>query len=196
MFAVGVLFVAVLDWAQAVLVPFALAILLTFVLTPAVACLQRRIGRVPAVLVVVTLVVAALGLGGWVLTRQLDHLTEDLPGYRANIRAKIADVRGASKGGAVEKLQETVEGIKADIGTAASDGAAPSPAALTSGPATGFSSFAWLGPVIGPLGTAGFVAALVGEQPGKSAINCTPKPAIIATPNSASTKPQHPPGRP
>lgn len=157
MFAGGVLVVAVLYWAQAVLVPFALAILLAFVLTPPVAGLQRRIGRVAAVLVAVTLVFAALGLGGWFLTRQMGHLAEDLPGYRANIRAKIADVRGASKGGAVEKLQETLEGIKADMGTAA-----PSPVMLASGPATtGFSGFAWLGPVVGPLGTAGFVAALV-----------------------------------
>ena len=39
-FAGGVLVVAVLYWAQAVLVPFALAILLTFVLTPPVNWLQ------------------------------------------------------------------------------------------------------------------------------------------------------------
>ena len=47
-FAGGVLVVAVLYWAQAVLVPFALAILLTFVLTPPVTWLQRWVGRVPA----------------------------------------------------------------------------------------------------------------------------------------------------
>ena len=46
-FAGGVLVVAVLYWAQAVLVPFALAILLTFVLTPPVTWLQRWVGRVP-----------------------------------------------------------------------------------------------------------------------------------------------------
>ena len=56
MFAGGMLVVAVLYWAQVVLAPFALAILLAFVLTPAVAFLQRRIGRVPAVLAAVTLV--------------------------------------------------------------------------------------------------------------------------------------------
>jgi predicted PurR-regulated permease PerM len=115
MFAGGVLVVAVLYWAQTVLVPFALAILLTFVLTPPVTWLQRRIGRVPAVLLAVTLVFVALGLGGWVLTRQMENLAEDLPGYRANIRKKISDVRGASRGGAVEKLQETLEGIKTDM---------------------------------------------------------------------------------
>src|SRR5512132_4430099 len=87
MFAGGVLVVAVLYWAQAVLVPFALAILLTFVLTPPVTWLQRWVGRVPAVLLAATLVFAALGLAGWGLTRQINNLAEDLPGYRANKRS-------------------------------------------------------------------------------------------------------------
>jgi len=56
MFAGGVLIIAVLYWAQAVLVPFALALLLTFVLTPPVNWLQRWVGRIPAVILVVTLV--------------------------------------------------------------------------------------------------------------------------------------------
>src|SRR4029079_4068019 len=94
----GVLVVALLYWAQAVLVPFAVAILLTFVLAPPVTWLERWIGRVAAVLAVVTLVFAMLGLGAWGLTRQMDHLADDLPRYRANILAKIADVRGAGKG--------------------------------------------------------------------------------------------------
>ena len=47
-FAGVVLVVAVLFWAQDVLVPVFLAVLLTFVLTPPVVWLQRRIGKVPA----------------------------------------------------------------------------------------------------------------------------------------------------
>jgi hypothetical protein len=73
-FAGCVLVVVVLYWAQAVLVPFAVAILLTFVVTPPVTWLQRWVGRVPAVLAVVTLVFAVLGLTGWGLARQMDHL--------------------------------------------------------------------------------------------------------------------------
>ena len=96
-FAGFVLVVVVLYWAQAVLVPFAVAILLTFVVAPPVTWLQRWVGRVPAVLAVVTLVFAVLGLTGWGLARQMDHLGDDLPLYRANILAKIADVRGAGK---------------------------------------------------------------------------------------------------
>ena len=115
-FAGCVLVIVVLYWAQAVLVPIALAILLTFVLTPPVTWLERWVGRVPAVLVVVTLVFTVLGLAGWGLARQMDHLADDLPRYRVNILAKIADVRGAGKGGSVEKLQETIEDIKTDLG--------------------------------------------------------------------------------
>jgi predicted PurR-regulated permease PerM len=160
-FAAGVLIVAVLYWAQAVLVPFALAILLTFVLTPPVAWLQRWVGRVPAVLLAVTLVFAAVGLAGWGLTRQIDNLAEDLPGYRANIRTKIADVRIASRGGTVEKLEQSLQGIQTDLGTESPKGTVARPVVVTPNPATGFSAFAWLGPVVGPISTAALVAAMV-----------------------------------
>src|SRR6188508_1051983 len=124
-FAGCVLVVAVLYWAQAVLVPVALAILLTFVLAPPVSWLERWVGRVPAVLATVTLVFIIFGLAGWGLTRQMDHLAEDLPGYRVNILAKIADIRGAGKGGTVEKLQETIDEIKTDLGQADAPGGKP-----------------------------------------------------------------------
>jgi predicted PurR-regulated permease PerM len=160
-FAGAVLLVAVLYWAQAVLVPFALAILLTFVLTPPVTWLQRWVGRVPAVLLAVTVLFASLGLAGWGLARQIEHLADDLPGYRANIRTKIADVRSASRGGAVEKLLEALQGIKTDLGTESPKGTSSRPLVVTPNPPAGLSAFAWLGPVIGPLSTAALVAAMV-----------------------------------
>ena len=158
-FAGCVLVVVVLYWAQAVLVPFALAILLTFVMTPPVTWLERWVGRVPAVLAVVTLVFTVLGLAGWGLARQMDYLAEDLPRYRANILAKIADVRGAGKGGSVEKLQQTIEDIKTDLGKSdAPKGTRQQPVVVTSEQVSGFG---WLGPIVGPLGTAGLVLAMV-----------------------------------
>ena len=161
-FAGCVLVVVVLYLAQAVFVPFALAILLTFVLTPPVTWLERWVGRVPAVLVMVTLVFTVLGLAGWGLARQMDHLAEDLPRYRTNIRTKIADVRGAGKGGSVEKLQDTIEGIKTDLGKSdAPRGTMSRPVVVTSEQVAGFSGFAWLAPIIGPVGTAGLVVAMV-----------------------------------
>ena len=161
-FAGCVLVVAVLYWAQAVLVPFALAILLTFVLTPPVGWLERYIGPVPAVLLGVTLVFTVLGLAAWGLTRQMQHLAADLPGYRANIQAKIADVRGAGQGGTVEQLQETIEDLKGDLGASTAPAGTPSsPVVVAPGTAAGFAGFSWLGPIVGPLGTAGLVIALV-----------------------------------
>jgi predicted PurR-regulated permease PerM len=161
-FAGCVLVILVLYWARAVLVPIALAVLLTFVLTPPVNWLERWIGRVPAVLAAVTLVFVVLGLAGWGLARQMDNLANDLPTYRVNILAKIADVRGVGKGGSVEKLQETIEGIKTDLGeSSAPTGTASRPVVVTSELATGFPGFSWLGPMVGPVGTAGLVLAMV-----------------------------------
>jgi predicted PurR-regulated permease PerM len=161
-FAGCVLVVVVLYWAHAIFVPFALAILLTFVLTPPATWLERWVGRVPAVLVVVTLVFTVLGLAGWVVARQMDHLSNDLPVYRQNLRAKIQDVRGAGKGGTVEKLQETIEDIKTDLGTPDSPkGAASRSVVVTSEEDEGYAGFAWLGPILGPLGTAGLVLVTV-----------------------------------
>ena len=161
-FAGCMLIVVVLYWAQAVLVPIALAILLTFVLTPPVTWLERWIGRIPAVLAMATLVFTVLGLAGWGLTRQVDYLAEDLPRYRVNILAKIADVRGAGKGGSVEKLQETIEDIKTDLGkTEVPRGTVARPVVVTSEQVAGFSGFSWLSPIVAPLGTAGLVVAMV-----------------------------------
>jgi predicted PurR-regulated permease PerM len=154
-FAWCVLVVLVLYWAQAVLVPIALAILLTFLLTPPVTWLQRW-------LAMVTLVFTVVGLAGWGLVRQMDNLAQDLPRYRLNILTKIADVRGASKGGSVEKLQETIEDIKTDLGKPETPPKRVSgPVVITSQPVAGFSGFAWLSPMLAQLGTAGLVLTMV-----------------------------------
>ncbi len=162
MFAGAVLVVCVLYWAQTVFVPLALAALLSFVLSPPTNWLERWVGRVPAVLIVVTLVFLVLGLAGWGLARQLNHLISDLPTYRANIIAKIDDVRGAGKGGAVEKLQETIDDIKTELGKADAPTRKPQQVVVAPPQAASYiPAFTWLGPLLGPLGTAGLVVALV-----------------------------------
>ena len=110
------LVVAGLYWLQAVLIPLALAVLLTFLLSPVVSTLQRRgLGRVPSVLVTVLLALSILGGIGWTLTRQVVTLADELPRYSLNIRHRIADLRGASKGGSVEKVQKAVEDVVGEI---------------------------------------------------------------------------------
>ena len=107
---------AALYWLQAVLIPLALAVLLAFLLSPVVSTLQRRgLGRVPSVLVTVLLALAILGGTGWTLARQLETLADELPRYSQNILHRIADLRGASKGGPVEKVQNAVEAVVGEI---------------------------------------------------------------------------------
>jgi predicted PurR-regulated permease PerM len=106
-FAGCVLVVAVLYWAQAVLIPVAVAILLTFILTPPVAWLERRIRRVAAVLAVTFVAFTLLGVAMWSVGRQMSAVAQELPAYRANIRQKVADIRGVQTSGPVEKLQHT-----------------------------------------------------------------------------------------
>jgi predicted PurR-regulated permease PerM len=158
-----VLVVAVLYWGQTVLVPVALAMLISFVLTPPVSWLQRRIGGLAAVLATVLLVFAVLGLAGWGMWRQLGHLAEDLPSHRATIRQKILDIRGAGKGGSVEKIQETLEDIQTEIEQGdPRRGTQSKPFVVQPQQVVSLWGFpSWLGPFITPLSTAGFVVVLV-----------------------------------
>ena len=101
---------------QAVLIPLAITLLLTFLLAPVVGTFERRgLRHVPAVLVTVVLAFSLLGVVGWTFTRQLVTLADELPRYRTNIQSKIADLRGAGKGGSVEKVQRTVEDVVGEI---------------------------------------------------------------------------------
>ena len=113
----AVLVVAILYWAQEVLVPIAIAILLTFVLNPVVSALERfSLGRVIAVTITAVLAFSILLGAGWVVAWQIGALANELPQYRRNIREKIADLRDFKKGGTLEKVEETVEDVKTELG--------------------------------------------------------------------------------
>ena len=105
-----VLVLACIYWAQAVLIPLALAVLITFLLTPPVALLQRRgVPRVVAVLSVFVLALAVVAGVGTVLTMEVMNLGEELPRYRDNIREKIADIRSVGRDSGIKRAKETVE---------------------------------------------------------------------------------------
>jgi predicted PurR-regulated permease PerM len=160
-FAGSVLIVAVLYWAQVVLVPLALAGLLTFFLTPVVTRLQRWVGRVPAVLTTTIAAVALLGLVGWGLSWQVAGVLDDLPAYRENIQQRVRAIQGASRGGSVEKLQTTVDDItKAINEDTPRPGTARAPVVVR--PQT--APAAWIpstNTLVAHLGSAGFIAVLI-----------------------------------
>jgi predicted PurR-regulated permease PerM len=86
--------IAVLYFAREILIPLAFALILTFVLTPVVALLERsRIGRVPSVAVTVLVTIAAAGCIAGIIAIQLVNAAQELPRYRQNIQAKMAALR-------------------------------------------------------------------------------------------------------
>ncbi len=106
--------VLTLYFGRVLLVPLALSALLTFMLAPLVTLLQRWLGRIGAVLMVVMMMFAATGAVGWVLTRQTIDLAGQLPGYKENIQVKLRSFQITSKG-PLSKISETLEDLKKDL---------------------------------------------------------------------------------
>ncbi|HLJ11337.1 MAG TPA: AI-2E family transporter, partial [Planctomycetaceae bacterium] len=91
-----VLAVGALYFAQPVLLPLAMAVLLTFLLRPGVIWLERhRIPRLAAVGVAALAVLLLIGTVGWVVTEQFRDLALHLDEYRGHMRAKIEPLRHA-----------------------------------------------------------------------------------------------------
>jgi len=161
-FAGAVLVVAVLYWGRVVIVPVAVAVLLTFVLSPAVAPLQRKLGGVVAVLLVVLVTFGALGVAGWAVTTQLGSLVQQLPTYKQNVRQKIRDLRWLGQGPAMDVVQATVDDIEAEIAKGTDTGTTARPVVVEAAPVASL----WgvptaIGRWLEPLATAGLVMVLV-----------------------------------
>jgi predicted PurR-regulated permease PerM/methylmalonyl-CoA mutase cobalamin-binding subunit len=116
-----VIVVAALYFAKEVLIPLALAVLLSFLLAPLVARLQRLgLSRVPAVIVVAVILSGALAGLGFVVYGQLYDLAEKLPQYKTNIEEKITWVQRFTKGGAIDKTMRVIKQATEDATTKAS----------------------------------------------------------------------------
>ena len=104
-FLTVVIVVAVLRLAQDLFIPLALAVLLTFVLSPIVARLQRwHFNRLLAVIVSLCLALALMGVVGDVIFGQFTDLAHQLPQYERHLREHIAHLRGFLRGGVTDSL--------------------------------------------------------------------------------------------
>jgi predicted PurR-regulated permease PerM len=148
---------ALLYWAKAVLIPVALALLLTFLLTPVVTTLWHwGLHRALAAVLVVGLAAGLLGAVGWTVETQLAALAAELPTYTGNLKQKIAQVRHAGTGGVLGKIQDAVQ----DVTTEGQPGAPP-PATPVPVQAEGPSLLGYLPSVLETLLTAFMVLVLV-----------------------------------
>ncbi|MFH6781623.1 MULTISPECIES: AI-2E family transporter [Methylobacterium] len=108
---------AILSLGRDVLMPITLAVLLSFVLAPAVRGLQRRrLPRSLAVLVVVLATFGALGGIGLMIANEASQLASDLPRYTVTMREKIGALRAQAGGGAtLERLFQAVQDLSQDL---------------------------------------------------------------------------------
>ena len=95
MFFTVIVVIAVLNFAQDVLMPVALALLLAFLLAPVVSWMQGLgLGRTVSV-VLTTFIAFAMAIGLlFVAVNQFVGLVEDLPSYRENLLQKISSIPG------------------------------------------------------------------------------------------------------
>jgi len=115
---VAVVAIVTLYFARIVLIPFALALLFTFILTPVVKLLERvHFGRIPSALLVVLLSVGACGAVGWTVAKQFSQVVNQLPDYKANIRTKLTSLHWSSHH-ELDNASQTMTEIGKDLATA------------------------------------------------------------------------------
>lgn len=170
--------IGVLYFAKDILLPFALAILLGFLLAPFVTWLERwKCPRLLAVLLVVAVSFSGIGILGYVVVHELYNVADRLPTYRKNIINKAQALRSEGSG-----VFKKVTDVLADVLEAPNPLSGPSPdQALTAQQEPGEGKKIVqpvlvevvnrvsaneitrnvLGPILSPLGMAAFVIVLV-----------------------------------
>lgn len=116
--------VLMLQYAQSVLVPIVLGVLISYGLAPLVRGLERmRIARGIGAAVAVSLLVGVLGLGVYTLTDQAMAIVANLPPAAQRVRDRLRANRHA-QGGALQQVQKAAT----EIDKAAQEAAAPTSA--------------------------------------------------------------------
>ena len=113
--------------AREILLPFALAILLSFLLAPVATRLERwKFPRLLAILLVVGICFSGLGILGSIVVNELYEVADRLPEYRANILNKV-EVFRSDGGGVFGKVTDVVEDVREAATPADSDQETPEP---------------------------------------------------------------------
>ncbi len=109
--------IVTLYFGREILVPIALAILLSFVLAPLVGLLQRiRVPRGLAVVSVVAMAFALIFAMASLLATQLTQLAGDLPRYQSTISEKIQSFRETTAGrGTLERASGMLKDLSKEL---------------------------------------------------------------------------------
>jgi predicted PurR-regulated permease PerM len=115
--AVAALIIAALYFGREIFVPFALAVLLSFVLAPFVMRLRTwRIPRTISVLVVVLIGFSIIFSLGGLMVSQATRLAAKLPGYQQTLSDKIESLRGLmGDSGTLEHASTVLKELKTEL---------------------------------------------------------------------------------
>lgn len=167
----GASVIAMLYFGRGIFVPIALALVLSFLLSPLVASLQKiRLGRVTSVFIVLALCFALVTTVGWAVANQFLEITAHLGDYRSNLEDKIQSLRDRKSTpfiqatNTVQQLNKELAAAPAVAASAAKskDGgphpAKPIPVQVTGPPSNFVQDLrTLLGPLAGPVETTGLV---------------------------------------
>lgn len=102
--------ITALHLAKEILVPLALAIFLSFLLTPLADRLEGwGLGRIPSVISVVAVTFVILGVLGWIVTSQIVDLSNNLDSWKVEITKKIKDIKPDSE--VLERVSKTIDEV-------------------------------------------------------------------------------------
>jgi len=113
----AVIIIIMLYFGREIIIPIAMAILLSFVLAPLVGLLQRiRVPRGLAVVSVVIFAFAVIFATGSLLATQLTQLAGDLPRYQSTITEKIQSFRETTAGrGTLERASGMLKDLSKEL---------------------------------------------------------------------------------
>ncbi len=166
-YAIGAtLVVAILYVGRDVLIPLAIAILLSFLLAPLVTRLQRlHVPRVLAVLLVALLAFLVVGALALLLGVQAMQLAAELPSYQTNLITKLESMEEAApSGGVLDRLSHMFEALRAEAMEPDPDEPPPEVPVVQvqETPLSVYQVISQLAaPLVGPIGKAGIVVVLV-----------------------------------
>ncbi|WP_099865086.1 AI-2E family transporter [Pararhizobium haloflavum] len=167
----GVALVTALYFGREVFVPIALAVLLTFLLSPIVSLLRRwRIPRTIAVITVVAMAMFAIFVFGVVVANQVSNLASNLSSYQYNIQNKIRDFKNMEMAQGsfdraarmLEALEKEIQESREEAGTAEEEEPDPLPVRIEEAELAPLEMLqSIITPLVEPLATGGIVIVFV-----------------------------------
>ena len=157
-----VLIAASMYWARQFLIPVALAMLLTFLLSPVDSALQRLgLRRVVSVALLAVMTFSLIAVIGWAISVKVKEIAINLPSYQGNIQKRIDDLQ-VGQGTTLDKLRLEFEQMIGNVTTNAPSAEQAGQPVLVTVQGGRFSSGMWqLSPMVGPLLESLFYILLV-----------------------------------